>query len=416
MTPSVARERPFDVERIRADFPALRTRVRDRPLVYLDNAATTQKPRAMIDAVASAWTTGTANVHRGAHTLGDRATEALEAAREACAHFIGAPAEELVFVRGTTEAVNLVAATWAPAHVHAGDEIVVSELEHHSNFVPWLELCRRVGAHLVVAPIDEAGDLDLPALEARLGPRTRLVAVTHVSNVLGTILPISRIVELAHQAGAAVLVDGAQAVPHLEVDVRGLGCDFYCFSGHKVFGPTGIGALFVRGALLEDLPPYQTGGGMITSVGVDGATYRQGPAKLEAGTPDLAGAIGLAAALSYLSGLDRAAARRHEEHLLALARRSLSAVPGVEVIGASSRCTGALSFNLSGAHPHDVATVLDGRGVAIRAGHHCAQPLMRRLGVPGTARASFAFYNTEAEVEELVRGVAAVEEVTGWTG
>jgi cysteine desulfurase / selenocysteine lyase len=402
----------LDVTALRADFPILERRVHGKPLVYLDNAATTQKPRRVIERLARYYAEENANIHRGVHQLSVEATDAYAAAREQVRRFLNAAeAREIVFVRGATEAINLVAATFGRGQIGAGDEVVISEMEHHSNIVPWQMLCEEKGARLRVVPISDAGELRLDDYERLLGPRTRLVAVSHVSNALGTINPVAAIVRLAHTRGIPVLVDGAQAVAHLPVDVQAIGCDFYAFSGHKVFGPTGIGVLYGRAALLEAMPPYQGGGDMIRSVTFERTSYNEVPHKFEAGTPHIAGAVGLAAAIDYVTalGLERVAA--HEAQLLAYGTESLSQIPGLRLIGTASRKAGIISFVLDEVHPHDIGTILDRQGVAIRAGHHCCQPLMGRLGVPATARASFALYNTREEIDRLAASVRAAKAV-----
>jgi len=397
---------------LRADFPILGQKVHGRPLVYLDNAATTQKPQCVIDAERRVYEELYANIHRGVHTLSMRATEAYEGARDRVQRFLNAARrEEIVFVRGATEAINLVAASFGRTHVGPGDEVLISGLEHHSNIVPWQMLCEERGARLSVAPIDDRGEIVLDELERRLGPRTRIVAVSHVSNALGTVNPVERIVGLAHARGIPVLVDGAQAAPHLAIDVQRLGCDFYALSGHKVYGPTGIGALYGRSDMLDAMPPYMGGGDMILSVTFEKTTYNELPYKFEAGTPNIAGAIGLGAAIEYLEavGLDRIAA--HEREILSYAEESVGAISDLRVIGTAREKAGALSFVLAGIHAHDVGTVLDHEGIAIRTGHHCAQPVMEHFGVPATARASFALYNTRQEVDALVDGIQKVIEV-----
>jgi cysteine desulfurase / selenocysteine lyase len=402
----------LDVERIRCDFPILDQMIHGRKLIYLDNAATSQKPRAVIDAIVRYYEHSNANIHRGVHTLSMRATEAHDEARETVRRFIqAADASEIIFVRGATEAINLVAETYGRANVSEGDEVLITAMEHHSNIVPWQMLCDEKRAHLRVAPINDAGELDLEAFEKLLTPRTRIVAVAHVSNALGTVNPVRKIVQLAHAHDIPVLVDGAQAVPHLPVDVQALGCDFYAFSGHKVYGPTGIGVLYGKEELLAEMPPYQGGGDMISSVTFEKTTYNVVPYKFEAGTPDIAGAIGLGAALQYISnlGMDKVAVHGHE--LLAYATEAVGAIPGVRLIGTARERAGVLSFMLDGVHPHDLGTILDRDGIAIRTGHHCAQPVMDRFGIPATARASFAVYNTKEEVDALVRGIRAAHEV-----
>jgi len=405
---------PFDVQRVREDFPILRARVHGRPLVYLDNAATTQKPQAVVDAVVRSYTQENANVHRGVHWLSQRATEAFEAARGKVQRFLhAADRREIVFVRGATEAINLVAATWGRVHVGAGDEILVSAMEHHSNLVPWQMLCEQQGARLRVLPITDAGELQMDALEGLLTARTRLVAVVHVSNSLGTINPVRAIVEQAHRRGIPVLLDGAQAVAHVPVDVQALGCDFYALSSHKLFGPTGVGVLYGRLPLLEAMPPYQGGGDMISAVTFEKTRYAEVPHKFEAGTPHIAGVVGLGAALDYLDGLDFAAVRAHEQSLLAYGAAALSAVPGLRLIGTAAEKVSILTFVMEGVHAHDVGSILDQEGVAVRTGHHCTMPVMERLGVPATARASLAFYNTREELNALRAALDKVQEIFG---
>ena len=399
----------IDVERLRQDFPILGVRVRGRPLVYLDNAATSQKPRAVIEAVSRFYATENANIHRGVHALSERATVAYEGVRERVARFLNAASpREIVFTRGTTEAINLVAQSWGGSSLRQGDEILVTAMEHHSNLVPWQLLAGRTGAVVRAVPITDAGELDLEAFDRLLTERTRLVALTHVSNALGTVNPVRELVARAAARGVVTLIDGAQSVPHLPVDVRALGCDFFAFSGHKVYGPTGVGVLYGREALLERMPPWQGGGSMIETVTLEGSTYAPPPARFEAGTPMIAQVIGLGAALDYLEGVGLAALGTWEEELLAQATGQVSALEGIRVIGTAREKTGVLSFVIDGVHPHDVGAVLDDEGVAVRAGHHCAQPVMRRFGVPATVRASFAFYNTREEVAALVHGLRRV--------
>lgn len=409
MTPnqnSAAHSRPFDVTRIREDFPILAQRVRGKPLIYLDNAASAQKPQTVIDAISRFYSTSYANIHRGIHWLSERATEAYESARVRVQRFLGAAeAKEIIFVRGTTEAINLVAQTYGRTHLKVGDEILISAMEHHSNLVPWQMLCEATGAVLRVIPINDAGELLLDAYERLLSARTKLVAIAHVSNVLGSINPIRQIVDLAHRRDVPVLVDGAQAVPHLAVDVQALGCDFYACSGHKLFGPTGIGVLYGRASLLEAMPPYQGGGHMIRSVTFEKTTYNTVPARFEAGTSNIAGAVGLGAAIEYVSTIGLEAISAYEGDLLTYATEQVSKIPGARLIGTAQAKVGVLSFVVDGVHPHDLGTFLDNEGIAIRAGHHCAQPLMTRFGVPATARASLAFYNTRGEVDALVAGI-----------
>lgn len=409
-TPSTTRA--FDVDRVRADFPILQRTVYGKPLVYLDNAATAQKPQAVIDALTRSLLEENANIHRGVHWLSQRATEQYEAARGTVQHFLNAAeAREIIFVRGTTEAINLVAHSYARPRLGPGDEILISTLEHHSNIVPWQLLCEERGARLRIVPMTDEGELILEEYERLLSDRTKMVAVLHVSNALGTIVPVKRMVDLAHAAGAVVLVDGAQAAPHLQVDVQAIGCDFYAMSSHKLFGPTGIGALYGRAALLEAMPPYQGGGDMISAVSFEKSTYNVIPHKFEAGTPNIAGVMGFAAAIDYVRALDWAGLQAHEHDLVTQATEALATVPGLRVVGTAREKTGVVSFVMNDAHPHDVGTILDQEGVAIRTGHHCCMPLMDRLGVPATARASFAFYNTHADIEALLQGLHRVREV-----
>ena len=402
----------LDVERVRRDFPILNQKVRGKALVYLDNAATSQKPQVVLDTIMRYYESTNANIHRGVHFLSEHATEEHESARRTVQQFVNASQpEEIVFVRGTTEAINLVAQTYGRAHVGAGDEVLITAMEHHSNIVPWQILCEQQGAGLRVAPINDHGELLVDEFEKLLSPRTKIVGVTHVSNALGTINPIREIVEIAHRQNIPVLVDGAQAVPHIKVDIQSLGCDFYAFSSHKMYGPMGIGVLYGKFALLDAMPPYQGGGDMIRSVTFEKTLYNQLPYKFEAGTPDVAGAIGSAAAINYLSSLGMKNVGDYEHHLLSYAAEALSQVPGVRLIGTAKEKAGVVSFVLDGVHPHDVGTILDQEGIAVRTGHHCAQPLMQRFGVPATVRASFAVYNTEAEVDTLVEGIQKVREV-----
>ena len=413
-SPVSARDVALDAAVIRQDFPLLRQRVRGKPLVYLDNAATTQKPQTVIDRVVRYYAEENANVHRGVHWLSERATDAYEDARAAAGRFLNAgDSREIVFVRGTTEAVNLVASTYGRAHVSRGDEVVISTLEHHSNIVPWQILCDAQGARLRVIPISDTGEIDLEAYATLLNDRTRIVSVVHVSNALGTINPVEEIVRLAHRRGIPVLVDGAQAAAHMRIDVQTLGCDFYALSGHKMFGPTGIGVLYATSALLSTMPPYQGGGDMISSVTFERTLYKPPPHRFEAGTPHIAGAVGLAAAIEYLTAIGWERAALHERELLEYASRALSQVPGLRVIGTAKKKAGILSFVLDGVHPHDVGTILDREGVAIRTGHHCCQPLMDRLGVPATARASMAIYNTHEDVDALEAALRTVWKVFG---
>ncbi len=401
----------YDVAAVRRDFPILDQQIRGRPLAYLDNAATTQKPRAVLEAISRYYEHDNANVHRGVHALSERATAAYEGARRKVAEFLGAKEREIVFVRGTTEAINLVANTFVRERVGAGDEIIVSEMEHHSNIVPWQMLCQQTGAVLKVIPITDDGELDMAAYEALFGPATKFVSIVHVSNALGTINPAARLVEIAHAHGVPILLDGAQATAHLKVNVAELGADFYTLSGHKMYGPTGIGALYGRAEHLEAMPPYQGGGDMIRSVSFRGTQYNEIPYKFEAGTPNIAGAIGLGAAIDYLNevGLDAIAA--HEHDLLEYASDQLGRLPGLQIIGTAANKAAVVSFVLKNIHPHDIGTLVDQHGVAIRTGHHCAQPVMERFGIPATARASFGAYNTRAEVDALVAAVKDVQEM-----
>ena len=403
---------PLDVARVRGDFPILRQRVRGKPLVYLDNAATSQKPQAVIDAVTRFYSAENANIHRGVHFLSEQATAGYDQVREKVAHFLNArSSREIIFTRGTTEGINLVAQSFGRTNLQPGDNIVITVMEHHSNIVPWQLICAERGTVLKAAPISDQGELDVPAFEQLLDDRTRLVAVTHVSNALGTINPIKKLVSLAHARGIPVLVDGAQAAPHVRVDVQDLDCDFFAFSGHKVFGPTGVGVLYGRESLLERMPPYQGGGDMIATVTLQRSTWAPLPAKFEAGTPMIAQVMGLGAALDYVTavGLEKISAWEHE--LLSYATRLVGGIEGIRLIGTAREKASVLGFVLDGVHPHDIGTILDDHGVAIRAGHHCAQPVMERLGVPATARASFAFYNTLAEVDELADGLLTVKKM-----
>jgi cysteine desulfurase/selenocysteine lyase len=402
----------FDVARIRADFPILKQQVNGKPLVYLDNAATSQKPQAVIDAMNRFYLEENSNIHRGVHTLSDKATQSYEDARVRIQKFINASdRREIIFVRSTTEGINLVARSYGSSHLREGDEVIISAMEHHSNIVPWQLICAERGARLRIIPINDAGELDLGAYDKLLNERTKLVAIGHVSNALGTINPIEEMIKTAHSRGVPVLVDGAQAVPHMRVDVRALDCDFYAFSGHKMFGPTGIGILYGKRKHLEELPPYQGGGDMIRSVTFEKTTYNDLPHKFEAGTPNISGGVGLGAAIDYLNGIDFEGAMAHERDLLKYATAALSGIEGLRIVGTAKRKAGVLSFVLEGIHPHDIGTILDDDGIAIRTGHHCAQPVMQRFGIPATARASFAFYNTVGEVDALVRGIHSVRKV-----
>ena len=402
----------FDVERVRRDFPILFQEVNGHPLVYLDNGATSQTPKVVIDAISHYYLTDNANVHRGVHALSERATRDYEGARDRIQRFVNAGDRgEVILVGGTTEGINLVASSYARARLEPGDEILVSAMEHHSNIVPWQLAAGHTGATIRVIPVTDEGELDIDAYEAMLGPRTRIVAVAHVSNALGTINPVESMIRAAHDAGAVVVLDGAQAAPHLRIDVRALDVDFYAFSGHKMYGPTGIGVLYGKRALLEEMEPWQGGGDMIRTVSFDGTTYNELPYKFEAGTPNIADAIGLGAAVDYLEevGLDNIAA--HEHRVLEHAMRALGDIPGIRFIGTAPEKCGIISFVLEGVHAHDVGTVVDSEGVAIRTGHHCAMPLMKRFGVAATARASFGMYNTEIEADRLAAALHRVREV-----
>ncbi len=407
-------ERPFDVGEIRKDFPILQRKVHGKSLVYLDNAATSQKPQAVIDAIDRYYSNENSNIHRGVHQLSEEATKNYEDARKKIRRFINAPKDrEIVFVRSTTEAINLVAQSYGRKFIRTGEEIVISAMEHHSNIVPWQMLCEATGAKLRVIPISQEGEILFDEYRGLLNDRTRLVSVAHVSNALGTINPVKEMVEEAHHRKIPVFVDGAQAAPHMKIDVQDLGCDFYAFSGHKLFGPTGIGVLYGKASLLEAMPPYQGGGDMISLVTFEKTHYNVLPYRFEAGTPNIAGGIGLGAAIDYLDGIGFAAVEAHESQILSYATEALSSIPGLRFIGTPKRRAGVISFLLEGIHAHDIGTILDQEGVAIRTGHHCAMPVMQRFGVPATARASFAFYNTKDEVGALVRAMGKVQEVFG---
>ena len=408
----VSNNAPLDAAQVRRDFPVLHQLVNGKPLVYLDNGATSQKPQCVIDALVRYYTTDNANVHRGVHTLSQRATDDYENARSKIRSFLNAASDqEIIYTRGTTESINLVAQTFGRQNIGPGDEIIVSNMEHHSNIVPWQILCEEKGAILRVVPIDDSGELLVDEFEAMLGPRTKLVSITHVSNALGTIVPAERIVELSHAQGVPVLLDGAQAVPHMQVDVRSLDCDFYVFSGHKLFGPTGIGVLYGKAELLDSMPPYQGGGEMIKSVTFEKTLYADLPYKLEAGTPNIAGAIGLGEAIDYVESLGYDRIMAHEQELLDYGSRALSSIEGLQIIGTAAHKSGILSFVLDGVHPHDIGTILDIEGIAVRTGHHCAQPVMDRFQIPATARASLAMYNTKEDIDALVLGIDRVLEV-----
>jgi cysteine desulfurase/selenocysteine lyase len=400
---------PFDVTRVRKDFPILNQKVWDKSLVYLDNAATTQKPQSVIDYLNRYYALQNSNIHRGVYKLSEIATEAYEGARRKVQRFLNAAdSREIIFVRGTTEGINLVAQTFCKMHLNSGDEIVVTELEHHSNIVPWYLMARERGAVLRHAPIDESGQVDLEAFAGLLNERTKIVSVGHVSNALGTIVPVKQMIELAHARGIPVMIDGAQSAPHLPVDVQDLDCDFYAFSGHKLFGPTGIGVLYGKYDLLREMPPYQGGGNMIQKVTFDNITFADPPTRFEAGTPDISGAIGLGVAIDYLDNLDMEGAFSHEDDLMQYTTEQLASVPGLRIIGTAAEKAGVISFHVEDVHPHDVGTILDQDSIAIRTGHHCAQPIMAFFGIPATARASFAFYNTREDVDRLIAGLHKV--------
>ena len=412
MSAAVQTGAPLDVARLRQDFPILSQRINGRPLVYLDNGASSQRPRAVIDAEVRYAEQLHANVHRGVHTLSQRATDAFEAARDRVRRFINARSiREIVFTRGTTESINLVANSFARPRLRAGDEILITWLEHHANIVPWQMACAATGAVLKVVPIDRRGEIDLDAYRALLSDRTRLVATAHVSNALGTVLPVREIVALAHQRGVPVLLDGAQAVPHFALDMQALDCDFYAFSGHKLYGPDGIGVLYGRERLLEAMPPWQGGGDMILAVSFAGTTYNQLPFKFEAGTPHISGAVGLAAALDYVDGIGLDAIAAWERELLDYASQQLAAIEGLTIVGTARDKASLVSFVVDGVHPHDIGTILDQQGIAIRTGHHCAMPAIEYFGLPATARASFAFYNTREEIDKLVEAVTAARDM-----
>ena len=414
--PQVAatKTKAFDVEKVRGDFPILHQKVHGKPLVYLDNAATTQKPQAVIDAIEHYYRHDNSNIHRGVHALSERATDQYEKVRAAAQRFLNArDVKEIIFVRGTTEAINLVAQSYGRKHVGAGDEVLITAMEHHSNIVPWQILCEEKGARLRVAPINDRGELILDEFERLLSPKTKIAAVSHLSNALGTINPVREMVRMAHAHNVPVLVDGAQAAPRMPVDVQALDCDFYAISGHKMYGPTGIGVLYGKTALLEAMPPYQGGGDMIASVSFDKTVYNRLPYKFEAGTPNIADTIGLGAAIAYLEGLGLEEIGRHEHDVLSYATGAVEAISGVTIVGTAQEKSGVLSFTMDGIHPHDIGTILDREGIAVRTGHHCAQPVMQRFGIPATARASFGLYNTREEVDALVAGIHKVFEVLG---
>lgn len=404
--------RSFDVEKIRRDFPILDQKVGKFPLTYLDNAATSQKPQAVISVVEKYYREDNANIHRGVHMLSERATDHYEGARKRIQKYLNARnTHEIIFTRGTTEAINLVAQSYGRKNIQKGDEILITHMEHHSNIVPWHLLCEQTGAVLKVAPINDQGELILEEFEKLISEKTKLVSVVHVSNSLGTINPVKEIIALAHARNIPVLIDGAQALPHLKIDVQALDCDFYAFSGHKVFGPTGIGVLYGKEALLEAMPPYQGGGDMIRTVSLEGSTFNHLPYKFEAGTPNISGTIGLGAAIDYINSIDFAAAIQHEHELLQYADDALSSIPGLRKIGTAQQKASVCSFVIEGVHPHDLGTILDQQGVAIRTGHHCTMPLMKRFKVPATARASMAFYNTREEIDRLIQALHKAKEV-----
>ena len=404
----------LDVARIREDFPILKTMVNGKPLVYLDNAATSQKPQTVLDTLNRYYTEENSNIHRGVHYLSQAATKDYEDARAKVRRFLNAPDDkQIIFVRGATEGINLVAGSYGRQNIGAGDEVIITAMEHHSNIVPWQILCQEKGASLKVIPINDDGELLMDEYEKLLSPRTKLVSVVHISNSLGTINPMEQIIEMAHARGVPVLVDGAQSAPHMPIDVQKLDCDFFVFSGHKVYGPTGIGVVYGKMDLLEAMPPYQGGGDMIKSVSFEKTLYNDLPYKFEAGTPNIAGVIGLGAAIDYVTGLGMDITRAHEDSLLEYGTERLSNVSRVRLIGTAANKASILSFVMDGVHPHDIGTILDSEGIAIRAGHHCTQPLMERFGIPATARASLAFYNTEEEIDLLVRGIDKVIEVFG---
>jgi cysteine desulfurase/selenocysteine lyase len=412
MTPVVARASGFDVARVRADFPILTERVHGKPLVYLDSANTSQKPQSVLDAMDRYYRHTNSNIHRATHLLSERATALYEGARAKAAAFINAPdAHSVVFTKGTTDGINLVAQSYGRSTLEAGDEVLITWLEHHSNIVPWQLVCEQTGATLRVVPITEAGEVDLDAFRSMLSGRTKIVALGHVSNALGTINPVREMTAQARAAGAVVLIDGAQAIPHLPVDVHALDCDFYAFSSHKMFGPTGVGVLYGRRALLEAMPPYQGGGDMIASVTFEKTCYNAVPYKFEAGTPNIGGVVGFGAAVDYLMAIDREAALAYEDDVLDYATEGVRRIPGVRIVGEAARKTAVLSFVLDGVHPHDAGTILDSEGVAVRTGQHCAQPVMDRFGIPATIRASLAIYNTREDVDGLLRGLERVKEV-----
>jgi cysteine desulfurase/selenocysteine lyase len=407
-----AKENSFDIDRIRGDFPILKQKIHGKPLVYLDSAASAPKPQVVIDTVSRFYSEDYSNIHRGVYELSQRSTKAYEDTRVKTRRFLNAASErEIIFVRGTTEAINLVAQSYGRTYVKEGDEIVISAMEHHSNIVPWQMLVNERKAQLRVAPMDERGELKLDELERLLNGKTRLVALAHVSNALGTVNPVGRIIEMAHQRSIPVLLDGAQAAPHMRIDVRELDCDFYCFSGHKLFGPSGVGVLYGKESFLESMPPYEGGGDMIRSVTFEKTTYNRLPYKFEAGTPNIAGVVGLGAAIDYINRIGADNLERHEHELLAYGTEQLLSIKGVQIVGQARHKASVLSFVLEGIHPHDIGTILDQEGIAVRTGHHCAQPVMDFFGVPATARASLALFNNKDDIDALVRGINRVKEV-----
>ena len=404
--------KPFDVQQIRSDFPILQQQVHGKPLVYLDNAATSQKPLAVIESITNYYCKDNANVHRGVHTLSERATNAFEKAREKIQHYINAKhAHEIIFVKGTTEAINLVAQSYGRSQLTAGDEILISHMEHHSNIVPWQLVCEQTGAKLVVAPINDQGELIMEAFFNLINAKTKLIALVHMSNALGTINPVKKIIDIAHQHNVPVLLDGAQAMAHMRVDVQALACDFYAFSSHKMFGPTGAGVLYGKTKWLEKMPPYQGGGDMISTVSFEKSHYRELPYKFEAGTPNISAVIGLGAAIDYLNELDVHDIEQHEADLLNYATQTLTQIPDLKLIGTASHKAAILAFVLNDIHPHDIGTILNHEGIAVRTGHHCTMPLMERFNVPATVRASLAFYNTKEDIDALIHGIHKVREV-----
>jgi cysteine desulfurase / selenocysteine lyase len=412
MNDSLTIPRNLDITAIRQEFPILNREVKGRPLIYLDNAATTQKPQQVIDAIVSYYSNYNANIHRGIHTLAEEATSSFEQTRDIVQSFIGASSrEEIIFTKGTTESINLVAYCWGRKNITAGDEIIISNMEHHSNFVPWQLLCQERNAVLKVIPINDDGELLMDEYEKMLGARTKLVSIVHVSNALGTVNPVRKMISLAHAVGACVMVDGAQSAVHLDIDVRDMDCDFFAFSGHKIYGPTGVGVLYGKKALLESMPPFQSGGEMIKEVSIEKTSFNDLPYKFEAGTPNIADVIAFRSAIRFVLESGKEKIRRHEEELLGYAHQELEKIPGLKIIGKAREKVSVVSFTLEGAHPQDIGILLDNRGIAVRTGHHCAQPLMDRFCIPGTARVSFALYNTKYEIDELVKGLQKVVKI-----